>query len=70
MTQPSQALPALASFVIPGLGQLIQGRLPEAILSFFGAAVAFFSIASGIGLVLFPVIWIAIVLDAANYSPD
>lgn len=79
---PGQALPALASFFVPGLGQLIQGRILAAILFFFGAVLAgvlvpvcIGAILAGavipgcLGLILLPVIWIGSILDAAQYVP-
>lgn len=69
-TQPqSQALPALASFFIPGLGQLIQGRLFSAIAIFVLYCAAVASIFILIGIVLAPLVWIIAIVDAARYQP-
>ena len=67
--QQSQALPALASFCFPGLGQLIQGRVLAAI-GFFGlnAVAAILAIATlGVGLVLAFPLWLWCIVDAAKY---
>lgn len=53
---------ALASFFIPGLGQLIQGRLGMAIVMFVLAAVLWF-------FLLGWVIHLWAILDAALYKP-
>ncbi|HKV52537.1 MAG TPA: hypothetical protein VJO52_15185 [Gemmatimonadaceae bacterium] len=53
---------ALASFFIPGLGQLIQGRLGMAIVMFVLAAVLWF-------FLLGWVIHIWAILDAALWKP-
>jgi TM2 domain-containing membrane protein YozV len=53
---------ALASFFIPGLGQLIQGRLLMAIVHFVLAAVLWF-------LLLGWIIHLWSILDAALYRP-
>ena len=53
---------ALASFFIPGLGQLLQGRLVMAIIQFVLAGVLWF-------FLLGWVVHIWSVLDAALYKP-
>jgi TM2 domain-containing membrane protein YozV len=53
---------ALASFFIPGLGQLLQGRLGIAILQFVMAAVLWF-------LLLGWIIHLWSILDAALWKP-
>lgn len=53
---------ALASFFIPGLGQLIQGRLGMAVLMFVLAAVLWF-------FLLGWVIHLWAILDAALWKP-
>ena len=54
---------ALCSFFIPGLGQLIQGRLGRAIIQFVLAAVLWI-------ILLGWVIHIWSILDAAMWKPD
>jgi TM2 domain-containing membrane protein YozV len=53
---------ALCSFFIPGLGQLVQGRLGMAILHFVLATVLWFFLLGWI-------IHLWSILDAARYSP-
>jgi TM2 domain-containing membrane protein YozV len=53
---------ALCSFFIPGLGQLIQGRLLRAVFQFVLAGVLWF-------ILLGWVIHIWSIIDAAKYSP-
>jgi len=53
---------ALASFFIPGLGQLIQGRLGIAIIQFVLAAVLWFFLLGWL-------IHLWSVIDAARYKP-
>ncbi|GAB3950361.1 hypothetical protein GCM10028805_28230 [Spirosoma harenae] len=56
-------LAALCSFFIPGLGQLLQGRLMIAIVQFVLAAVLWF-------FLLGWVIHLWSILDAARYKPN
>ena len=55
-------LAALASLFIPGLGQLLQGRLPMAIIHFVLAAVLWFFLFGWI-------IHLWSILDAAKFKP-
>ncbi|UFH54152.1 hypothetical protein [Spirosoma sp. KNUC1025] len=55
-------LAALCSFFIPGLGQLLQGRLLMAILQFVLAAVLWF-------ILMGWVIHLWSIIDAARYDP-
>ncbi|GDY27524.1 MULTISPECIES: hypothetical protein [unclassified Agarivorans] len=62
-------LAAICSFFIPGLGQLVQGRILPAILFFIFTAAGY-----ALWLVVFPVIIAVIVhiwaiIDAARFSP-
>jgi TM2 domain-containing membrane protein YozV len=54
---------ALASFFIPGLGQLIQGRVAKAAVMFVLAGIFWFI---GLGWVIH--LWS--IIDAALYKPD
>ena len=56
-------LAALCSFFIPGLGQLLQGRLLMAILQFFLAAGLWFILMGWI-------IHLWSIIDAARYNPS
>ena len=66
---PSQAIPALANFFWPGLGQLIQGRLLAALVWFLINTLAAGSIFFLVGYVLFPITYIWCIVDAARYRP-
>jgi len=56
-------LAALASFFIPGLGQLLQGRLGMAIAQFFLAIALWF-------VLLGWIIHLWSIVDAAKWKPD
>ena len=58
-------LAALCSLLIPGLGQLLQGRLGIAILMFILALVVWFATVGLFGLVIH--LWSTI--DAARFKP-
>jgi len=68
---PSQALPALASFFIPGLGQLIQGRVGPGLSFLFLSMLIGPSVilTVGLGLVWAIPFWIWCIVDAAKYRP-
>jgi hypothetical protein len=68
--QVSTVLPALVNaFCVPGLGQLIQGRLIAAIVWWLLYGLAGLSVFVGVGLILLPLCWVACILDAATYNP-
>lgn len=61
---------ALCNLIIPGLGQLVQGRLLMALLFFI-----FWGIAGGltlllIGYILLPIVYLWAILDAAKFKGD
>ncbi|QKJ68043.1 hypothetical protein HQN60_00775 [Deefgea piscis] len=56
-------LAALASFFIPGLGQLLQGRLLKAALMFVAAAILWF-------ILLGWIIHLWSIIDAARFKPE
>lgn len=56
-------LAAICSFFIPGLGQLVQGRLGMAVIQFVLAAVLWW-------ILLGWIIHLWSVLDAARWQPD
>ncbi len=67
----SQALPALLNaFCFPGLGQLIQGRLLAAIVWWCLHTLAALSVLVGVGFVLWPIVWLLCIVDAARYQPQ
>jgi TM2 domain-containing membrane protein YozV len=59
-------IPALLSFVIPGLGQMVKGEVGKGIGIFFGWLVSFAFILTGIGVVLPVIVWIWQIIDAYN----
>ncbi|WP_297574883.1 DUF6677 family protein [uncultured Deefgea sp.] len=56
-------LAALASFFIPGLGQLLQGRVLKAALMFVSAALLWF-------ILLGWIIHLWSIIDAARFKPE
>ena len=70
--QTSNTIAALASFFIPGLGQLVQGRAAAGILFFVADGVAWllalFTVFLLIPLPIIVTIWA--VLNAAKYKPS
>ncbi len=54
-------LPALLSFFIPGLGQLVKGQVGKGVIIFIGTAI-------GLALLVIPgiIIWIWQIIDAYN----
>jgi len=67
----SQLLPALVNACcFPGLGQLIQGRLLAAIVWWCLHTLAALSMLIGIGFILWPIVWLLCVVDAARYQPQ
>ena len=61
-------LAAICSFFIPGLGQLVQGRLLAAILFFVGMAISWVLVWIAIGWLLVPVVYLWCIIDAAKYK--
>lgn len=70
------AIAALASFFVPGLGQLIQGRVAEAfgfvvgVVVVWVVAIMMALVTMGIGLLLIPAFHLWCVYDAATWSPQ
>lgn len=58
---------ALCSFFIPGLGQLLQGRVLAAAFFFLINVVTAASMYVLIGFVLWPICWIWNILNAARW---
>jgi len=71
LAEKRHGVPALMSFFLPGLGQLIKGDLVGAVLPFVGGAVGLMLAISGvaIGIVLVPIVWIWSLHDAYT-APD
>ena len=62
----THGVPALFSFFIPGLGQLIKGDLSKAIGIWIILIISAFMSVIGIGFLMAIVIWIAQIYDAYN----
>ena len=61
-------LAAICSFFIPGLGQLVQGRIIAAILFFIAMAVSWVLVYLLIGWLLVPIVSLWCIIDAARYT--
>jgi TM2 domain-containing membrane protein YozV len=61
VAQQKHGLPALLSFFIPGLGQMVKGQVGKGILIFIGTIVGFM-------LLIIPgiIIWLWQIIDAYN----
>lgn len=62
----THGVPALFSFFIPGLGQLVKGHLSKAVGIWAALLVSAFMSVIGIGFLIGLVIWIAQIYDAYN----
>ncbi len=60
---------ALASFFIPGLGQLLQGRLLMALLQFIAWGISIALCWIIIGCIFIPLVYLWTILDAALFKP-
>lgn len=60
---------ALCNVFIPGLGQLIQGRILAAVFFFVFYAVAWVLVWVLVGWLLVPIAWLWAVIDAARFKP-
>ncbi|WP_354625456.1 hypothetical protein [Psychromonas sp. MME2] len=61
-------LAAICSFFIPGLGQLVQGRLLAALIFFVGMLISWGLAVVLIGYLFVPIVYIWSIIDAAKYS--
>ena len=61
-------LAAICNVFIPGLGQLVQGRIFAALLFFVGAGIAYATIIIVIGYVLVPIVYLWAIIDAAKFK--
>lgn len=61
-------LAAICNFFIPGLGQLVQGRILAAIIFFVVTAAAWATTIILIGWVLGPIMHLWSIIDAARYK--
>lgn len=57
-------VPAILSFFIPGLGQVVKGQFWKGVGMFIGAAIAGALTVVGIGLILYPLVWVWSIYDA------
>ncbi len=62
----THGVPALFSFFIPGLGQLVKGDFVKAIGIWIALLISTFFSVVGIGVLMGLVIWIAQIYDAYN----
>ncbi|RPJ78750.1 MAG: hypothetical protein EHM20_03155 [Alphaproteobacteria bacterium] len=62
----THGVPALFSFFIPGLGQLVKGDLSKAVGIWVALIICAFMSVIGIGFLMGLVVWIAQVYDAYN----
>lgn len=66
----SQALPAVVSFFLPGVGQLVQGRFLAFFVFQIMAGISLLLCLVVVGFVLYPLVCIVSALDAAKYVPS
>lgn len=62
----NHGVPALLSFFWPGLGQLIKGHVLRGIGIMALAFLAALSVLIGVGILLYPAVWIYATYDAYN----
>ena len=60
----THGVPALLSFFVPGLGQLVKGQVGKAILFFIGAIICAILMFVLIGIILYPLLWLYNIYDA------
>ncbi len=60
----SSGIAAIASFFIPGLGQIYNGEIGKGILFIIFSFIFFILIFIGIGLILLPLFWVYNIYDA------
>jgi len=61
-------LAAICSFFIPGLGQLVQGRIFAAIMFFAALIISGILVWILIGWILVPIVYLWSIIDAARYK--
>jgi len=61
-------LAAICSVFIPGLGQLVQGRILPALFFFIGMAISWALVYIAIGWLLVPIVYLWCIIDAARYK--
>ncbi len=60
----SSGIAAIASFVVPGLGQIYCGKIGRGIMIFIGGVFCGLLIFVLIGLIIFPIYWVWNIYDA------
>ena len=63
-------LAAICSFFIPGLGQLVQGRVIPAVMFFVAMAISWLLTWILVGWFLVPLVYLLGIVDAARYRGD
>jgi TM2 domain-containing membrane protein YozV len=61
---------AICSCFLPGLGQLVQGRIIPAILFFIGMAISWALVIIAIGWLMVPIVYLWCIIYAAKYQGD
>ena len=61
-------LAAICNVFIPGLGQLVQGRILAAIVFFIALVIATLTVFILVGYILVPIVYIWSIVDAAKYK--
>ena len=62
----THGVPALFSFFIPGLGQLVKGHVSKALGVWAALLISAFMSVIGIGFLMGLVVWVAQIYDAYN----
>jgi TM2 domain-containing membrane protein YozV len=68
----ANVIAALASFLLPGLGQLVQGRVAAALICVFFGVVGFFAVMGygALGMAGLAAVSAAAAYDAAMWDPE
>lgn len=64
--EQKHGIPALLSFFIPGLGQIIKGHVGKGILIMIGMVISIIMIFALIGILTTPILYIWNIYDAYN----
>lgn len=59
-------IPALLSFLFPGLGQIVKGHIFKGLGIWLALIISSVLVFTGLGLILVPVIWFWQIYDAYN----
>jgi TM2 domain-containing membrane protein YozV len=57
-------VPALLSFFIPGLGQLVKGHIGKGVVVFFGMIASVALMYAAVGFITTPIVWVWQIYDA------